>query len=220
MLNLFPNKSIDTIYNGFDESDFNKINSISRKNNTIIITHVGNLAKSQLSEGFIHAFTEIKKLNINIRLKLIGDVHNDFISMINDNGLESNTSFMGYIPHEKVIMHLISSDILLLVIHNLVNNESIIPGRMFEYLRARVPILFIGPPEGDAGKIISFTKSGLCFNYDDWEGIKSFICQNHNEFNPQNIGSFSRKELTKDLSRIFNDFMRPCGRLKRIHNYF
>ena len=78
----------------------------------------------------------------------------------------------------------------------------IITGKLYEYLKSEKPILAIANLKGDAAKIIDQTRSGSVYQYDDVKGIKTFICKNQHQ-RPIHIDQFSRRELTKELERVF-----------------
>jgi glycosyltransferase involved in cell wall biosynthesis len=97
---------------------------------------------------------------------------------------------------------------LLLVIPKISNNKGILTGKLFEYLGARKPILCIGPTDGDAAKIIEECKAGKTFDYSDENGIYDFIetyMSNEFIFENKNYLKYSRRNLTKNLSKILTD---------------
>ena len=50
---------------------------------------------------------------------------------------------------------------LLLFLNNVPNIDGVIPGKMYEYIGARRPILCVGKKTGDASVIIKKTKAGV-----------------------------------------------------------
>ncbi len=127
---------------------------------------------------------------------------------MNQFGLGDLVESIGYVKHEEAIEYMCSSHILLLIIPDVINNEGILTGKLFEYLAASRPILFLGPEKGDAAKIIAETNSGLICNYNDSTKIADSIVSLLNEntaFKSINVGKYSRENLTKHLITIINN---------------
>ncbi len=131
--------------------------------------------------------------------------------MIKNAGLEKNLNLIPYLPHNEVIEEQHKSAVLLLLIHNTPKAKLILTGKIFEYLSARRPILCIGPEDGDAAGIISKTASGITIDRQNEDKLKTAVLKlytdwkNGNAFNGgKNIEQFSRKVLTKKLSKLLS----------------
>ena len=191
------------IHNGFDPEDFTDIEIPNKNDGNKIITYIGSMSESQVSEGFFRAVSDlIHKNGENIIIRFIGNLHQRALDLIKEYNLESYTDQLGYCNHCEVIIKLFESDLLLLVIPNTKKSKLIITGKLYEYLKSEKPILAIANLKGDAAKIIHQTHSGSVYQYDDVKGIKNFISQNQHQ-KPIHIDQFSRRELTKELDRIF-----------------
>ncbi len=207
---LFRKKQIQTrvkvITNGYDESDFIGHPPLKNENKKIIISYVGGMAKSQIQKTFFLAIKNLKKLGYALTIQFVGNVHPDINEWIERFDIKDEIIFIGYEPHHKAIHYMISSNFLLLVVPKTRNNKGIVTGKVFEYLRAKTPIICIGPPDSDVGKIILETQSGLVFNYDDSQGIETMI-RNSREFLFKGIEVYERKRLTGTLCTQFNQLM-------------
>ena len=95
------------------------------------------------------------------------------------------------------------SNFLLLVVPRTPQNNLIITGKLFEYLRSGIRIIAIGPRNGDAAAIIRKTNSGMIFGYNETSALKNYIISPPNK-EKSNIENYNRKNLTEKLSRIFN----------------
>jgi len=191
------------IHNGFDPEDFTDIDIPNKNDGTKIITYIGSMSESQVSEAFFRAVSDlIHKDGEKIKIRFIGNMHQRALDLIKEYNLESYTDQLGYINHCEVIIKLFESDLLLLVIPNTKQSKLILTGKLYEYLKSEKPILAIANLKGDAAKIIDQTRSGSVYQYDDVKGIKTFISQNEYQ-KPIHIDQFSRRELTNELERIF-----------------
>jgi hypothetical protein len=102
--------------------------------------------------------------------------------------------------------------VLLLIINNTPNAKMILTGKFFEYLAAKRPVLCLGPEDGDAARILNETKAGLLAGFGDVEKMKQHILQLYEGYKngtltiqSQEIEKFSRRELTRQLSKTLDD---------------
>jgi len=195
-------KPIDVIYNGYDEEDFQDIPKADYTSERQI-TYIGNMASSQIPFSL---FTALKQVvngsETSYRLQFIGNVHNQVYEEITNHSLDDITSFLGYVSHQKAIEAMLHSAFLLLVIPDTEENLGIVTGKLFEYLRARVPIILLGPPECDAAHIIGETRSGFVFHYDDINGLTKLL-QSKPRIEPVGIEKYKRKSITHQLAGLF-----------------
>jgi len=115
-------------------------------------------------------------------------------------------------PHEEVLKESAASQVLLLLLNNTPNVMGIVPGKIFEYLATRRPVLCIGPTNGDSARIIRESKAGITCNFDDKPAMKNAILGLYERFKQgslQNqdgeIDSFSRKGLTGKISALLKE---------------
>jgi glycosyltransferase involved in cell wall biosynthesis len=188
------------IPNGFDEDDFriSNIPSESKK----IITYSGTISDAYDVDGFLEALSGIdQKLRSQLLIRFVGKVPASIEAKFRSTGLD--LELVGYVDHPKSIEYLLRSDLLLLVIPKVKNNQGILTGKFFEYLASKKPILAIGPTDGDLTGIIQETESGKLFDYSDIDGMKTFlesVFNNSFQGNPAKMASYSRKNLTKLLA--------------------
>ena len=194
--NLVKESKIHIIPNGFDDDDF----LVSSKNNNskFLLSYVGTITKDYPLESIKKSIS-----NLNINLEFTGKADEPTKILLNE-----VASFNNHVKHKESINLLLASDMLLLVIPKIANNKGILTGKLFEYLGARKPILCIGPTDGDAAKIIEECKAGKTFDYSDENGIYDFIetyMSNEFIFENKNYLKYSRRNLTKNLSKILTD---------------
>jgi glycosyltransferase involved in cell wall biosynthesis len=197
-------KNAESILNGYDEEDYDiDIPELSKK---FTLIHTGSLEIERNPEILWKVISSISNENdlfkSDLNIKLIGKVDSQVLNQISNLGFIENVSITNHIPHNQVIPELFKSHIMLLPIPpNLGSDKGIMPGKMYEYLRVGGNILAIGPPDGDAAKIILNNNAGKLFDFNDFNGIRSFILENYALFK---TGQFKRRLLTKsikDLSR-------------------
>jgi len=192
------------IPNGFDEEDF----SISNIPTEIkrIITYTGTISEAYDVDSFLEAINSLDDhLKSQLLIRFVGKVPPSVENKFRLTGLE--IELVGYVDHIKSIEYLFRSDLLLLVIPKVKNNQGILTGKFFEYLASQKPILAIGPTDGDLARIIEETKCGKLFDYSDSKGILQFIQEKlvlpKTTIITDQANQYSRKELTRKIAQLF-----------------
>jgi hypothetical protein len=107
-----------------------------------------------------------------------------------------------------------TSDLLLFVVPQSRNNHLIITGKLFEYLASGTPLLSVGPPDGDASKIIHETGRQEMINYNDKEVFKKSLLAYYERWKNSKgklekldadmLDQYTRKSSAKKMSIIMN----------------
>ena len=199
-------KNISVVYNGFDDDDFIGLNKKNIHNGKIIISYVGTIARSQIPHIFFQAVKKMNDSGANVFIHFVGDVDPSLIRVIDDYGLRKHVETIGYLPHNESIKKMLNSNFLLLIIPKTPDNKLIVTGKLFEYIRTGIPIIGIGPSEGDASQILEQTNSGRMFDYSDSLPIINFIKENKKS-NGFNIEYYSREAQTQILAEEFRKYI-------------
>ena len=195
-------EKISVITNGYDEEDFA---SESTENNTgrTTITYVGSISDQYPVRGFLSALNKLYltgELN-KLTVRFVGKLSSRIKSIIDSSPVSTAIECIPYTDHKKAVQYMIESTILLMLIPEYKQNEIIITGKLFEYLRSKRVILCIGPPDGDAADIIHEMKSGNVFKDSATESIKSFILEHRNTIRLKtDTRKFSHRYIVKQLS--------------------
>ena len=200
---------IVVITNGFDVSE--KIHF--EMDSTFSISHIGSLLSERNPEVLWKVLAEICKENASfkndLQLKFAGAVSEEVKKSLENFHLSSNCEFLGYVSHSEALKLQRQSQLLLLVEINSAETRAIIPGKLFEYLAAKRPIIALGPKESDIEDILAETRSGKFFSYWDDDELKVEILQLYEEFKKGNLGiasegieKYSRRELTKQMASL------------------
>jgi len=89
--------------------------------------------------------------------------------MLEDSPISDHVKILGYRSHDQSVAWLKSADLLFLPLHTPLDGDPalIVPGKAYEYLGARRPILAMGPP-GDMRNFIRDTNTGLTASIDPY----------------------------------------------------
>ena len=203
-------KNIYVITNGFDDVDFDNKISLDKK---FTFTHIGLMNADRnpklLWKVFAELIKEDARFKVDLQINLIGKVSSEVVQDIKALGLFNQLKLTEYLPHNEVLQHQNSAQVLLLAVNNVPSSKGIITGKIFEYLQAKRPILAIAPTDGDLAEIINTTNSGVVVDFSDKETLKKSILKYYQGFKEgnlkiqsKNIDQFHRKNLTKQLVEI------------------
>jgi glycosyltransferase involved in cell wall biosynthesis len=213
-------KKINVITNGFDEEDFIIPESSIARTNEFIISHIGSMNRDRNHPLFWKAIKELidrdSLFESKIRIQLIGKNDASVEEQIEINQLEKYIKRIEYLPHNEINRYQLDSSILYLPLNNTPNVEGIIPGKLFEYLASRKPILLIGSITGDSSRIIKEANAGYTIDFNDFEGIKKSIKKVYDEWNNESnystnnidIQKFSRREIAKKFASVLDSLIR------------
>ena len=201
------NQPIQVITNGFD-SNVSMNQNLDEK---FTISHIGSMLTGRNPTKLWQVLSELLKQNSEfknaLQLQFIGVISNDVLQSLNDLGLQNHIEVIGYVSHEKALEYQKVSQILLLVEIDSQETIGIIPGKLFEYMAAKRPILGVGPKNWEVADIVTSTKSGCIFEHSDDIALKNVLLDWFAQFqkgelsvSSKNIEEYSRRELTRKLA--------------------
>lgn len=159
---------------------------------------------------------EKKLLAGSIQFVFAGSATDDDMALAKKYQLDSCVNFLGYLNHDQSIDLLHKSDVLFLPLHELhdARNPLIVPGKTFEYIASKKPVLAC-LPNGDARDIVLKAELGHVCDPSDTEMIATTLLDLFEQYksgngisvrpNEQFINKFERRNLTKNLVRIFEN---------------
>ncbi|MBR4756696.1 MAG: glycosyltransferase [Bacteroidales bacterium] len=204
---------VELITNGFDEDDFR---SGFEQDDYFNITHTGLFAsdgnpdtlwkvladKCASDEGFRRA----------LRIRLVGKTDKEIVESIKAAGLGKNLKDLGYQSHDIAVKEQRNASVLILPLRKEPEYEAVLPGKLFEYLASRRPILGIGQTDGAMAKIVRDTGSGIVYDWDEGKSIRTWLDFCWEEFkegelrdNSSDISRYSRRRLTRQLVSLLNE---------------
>jgi glycosyltransferase involved in cell wall biosynthesis len=211
------NRDYSVITNGYDEDDVSV--SCIEPDQKFTISHIGTMVKTRNPEALWQALrTEVSEnpeFAENLEIKLVGSVDYSVSKSIERAGLGQFVNKVSYLAHDEVVKVQQQSQVLLLLINDTPNAKVILPGKFFEYMASRRPILCIGPRDGDAAQVIVETNSGYIVDKDDVAGIQQTIKllfarykTGNTKMESKGIERYSRRQLTADLAERLNYILR------------
>ncbi len=199
------------ITNGFDEEDFT--GPAPEGDGHFNITHTGLFAADgnplTLWKVLGQVAAEDAAFRDTLRLRLVGKVDREVLDAIAAEGLADNIVAVGPRNHAEAVREQRSATILLLPLRNDPEYRPILPGKLFEYLAARRPVLGIGQPDGAMARVLTATQAGITADWADAAAMKEFIGTAWAQFREGgvpatagDIGPYTRRNLTKALAQL------------------
>lgn len=212
----FDHQKFHTITNGYDEADFEKIPQVQPER--FIISHTGLLNENRNPLNLWKVLNELSEENEAFRneleIQLTGLVDSNVVEMIQAYPLlKERLKLQTYQPHNKVIEQNARAAVLLMLINNTHNANANIPGKLFEYLAVKRPILSIGKRSADASKIVKACNAGFALEYEAEAELKAALIQLFEEYQVErsqsrsfkDIEQYTRQALTKKLVDLLNN---------------
>lgn len=211
---------ISIIPHGYDADDFEKAmlqdydseNIFSthngNKNSKFILTHSGLFSQDLTPVYLFKAISELlqdyPEMKDKVEVRMVGILQKKFIKMINKMNLQEIVKSTGYLNHLLTIQLLMQSDVLWLMMPNPI----VTPGRLFEYLGTKKPIIF-SSPKSELTQIVENTGAGIITPHNNIDELKKAILHFYNLWKknslpiPNNsvIEKYERKELTRQLAK-------------------
>ena len=120
--------------------------------------------------------------------------------------LKDKLHLLGFLNHKDVIKAYSKTSLLLLLLFNSESGKGNYPGKLFEYLATKLPILAFGPENSDVQNFLK-NSYGSYFSYDDSKNIKDEILLIFNKkikYKHIEDDRFTREKLTLDLVDILD----------------
>lgn len=216
-----PPEKIQVVTNGFDEEDFNACSGLSPGRDRMQVLHAGQLNPERPARPFLEGMRLLLDAQPDARrrmlVRFIGPFYGGDAACARHLGLEDLVRFEPVMPHREVVAEMMRSHLLLLMEQDSERGGLILPGKLFEYLRARRPILGLLPP-GAAWNLIARLRAGGCCRPGDAEGIARTLAaylRQYDEGGPagtsisdEELLTFERTALARRLASLIGPLVR------------
>lgn len=202
------------ITNGYDPDDFPQASAQGDPDHFTIV-HTGLFASDgnplALWSALIHKCFDKKEFREKLRIRLVGKVDAEIIDTIKGLGLERNLVLEGYLPHAATVEAQRTADLLILPLRQDPEYMKVYPGKIFEYLAARRPVLGIGQEDSVSARLLRETGAGDMFDWDKDFSVRNAIDEAWDRYKAgqggpleNDINKYSRKALTESLVELLN----------------
>lgn len=203
---------VSLITNGYDEDDF-RGEAPALPRDKFIIAHTGLFASDgnplSLWDFIARKCSSDRLFREQLRIRLAGKTDGEILDALRIRGLEGNVENLGYQPHYKSVALQRGAHVLLLPLRDEPEYAKALPGKIFEYLASRRPVLGIGQEQGAAAGILQRSGAGVMFGWDRGDSMGNYIealWERHlaGDDSPctGDVSIFSRRSLTEKLKEI------------------
>ncbi|MBI2619656.1 MAG: glycosyltransferase family 4 protein [Ignavibacteriales bacterium] len=206
---------VTIVSQGFDPKDFDQpVIPKSGPTDRMRIVHAGTFYGGRNPSVIMHALHNVFKASPHLRgrfeLNFAGNMRREDQSLASKLGLQNAVNFLGYLEHRVCVKHLLEADLLWLVLEN--DFQS--PGKLYEYLGARKPVL-ASVPEGYLRQLIVESQAGVCVEPGDVKGHEEALVELLKQFDQKKLPNpaehvvekFNRAALTGVLAKLLETLM-------------
>ncbi|MGI1799553.1 glycosyltransferase [Priestia sp. TRN 1309] len=213
-----PEEKVHIITNGYDEEDFNSLNSNLTHNERFTVVHNGLFYLIRTPVTFLQAVHRLisKGLLEKEKIKLVfswSENDKSWIEVAHKLELKDILETVGYLEHKESLEMANRADALLLIVGPGRKNKAVYPAKLFEYLRLRKPIIALSPNGGVVDNLIRDLECGINCDFDDTEAIEKYLYELYLQWSSSNIRVstpleeikvYERKCLTKKLANVLD----------------
>jgi len=210
-----------TIPHGFDPEDFEGISGNGRpetEGRTFTIAYTGAFYDRLTPKYFLEALRalldEHPKIVRELRAVFVGMFRRENERMVRELGLDGIVEVTSYVEHSESVRRLMAADLTWFMIGEGRGAEMWSPGKLFEYIACRKPILAC-VPEGTAADTVRGTGNGTVVPPDDVRAIKDALFAYYRAYkqgalrrtSEAVVRRYDRQNLAGELAAVFEE----CG---------
>lgn len=215
---------IQVITNGFDPDECRGTSPGPPAGDPLRITYTGSFSRSHPRRTPQPLFTALESLLSEdpawagrLRLVLAGSLSPAEQQAAARLAQAGAVELRGPVPRPQALELQGQAHLLLLVDHPRPWPASNVPGKFYEYLAARRPILALAGP-GMVARLMGQLQAGLCAAPDDPQAIRRALVEVYAQFRQGRLKArvdeallrqFHRRELTRQLARCFDCLLEP-----------
>ncbi len=214
-------ENVSVIPWGYDPDDY--IDIEQQVGSKFILTHLGIMGYDRNPAGLFHVLQrmceEVEGFRENLELQLVGQVDYSVREAYEAAGLAGNVKLPGSLPRREALQLTMDSPILLLLLNQQPNARGRIPGKLFEYLASRRPVLCLGPTDSDVAGILTETGAGTTADYGDETAIRAILEELYQKFREgklaepvdSSIEKYSIEKLTGKVAGFLDEITEGKG---------
>ncbi len=212
----FDATKVRLVENGFDPDDLAAVEPKPFDRFTIVYT--GSMYGVRNPDTFLQAVARLiesgRAKPDEIRVVFVGRFGDEVRAMFHRPELQGIVEDAGHVPHSESVRYTLGADVLLLVVDDVKGSEGIVPGKVFEYIGSRRPVLAIAP-EGDVADLIRKTNAGRVVDRHDVAGMADQLAawlEEHRRTgrvafpgHEAEVEKLSRRDRTRLLAGVFDE---------------
>ena len=213
---IHPEKRIYPVVSGFDPEDFENTKQTENTEKLTLIyagsLYGGKRDPSILFDAISQLINENKIRSNEIIIDFYGDDTN-LHELSQKYNITDNISIHGRITQSEVLQHQMNSDVLVLISWMNESEKMFIPGKIFDCIGCKKPILSIGYSEGSLKDLINKTNIG--YHVSNVDECKKAIYDYYTKYNKKELkyignefaDEYSLRNTAMKFSKIFEEIV-------------
>lgn len=196
-----PAQRFFALPNGFDTDAFTK-HQRSQRQGEFHLVYTGLLTHNQSYPALLKALQQMKS-SLPLRISLAGQMELSLVKDFQTALSGAIVEYHGYLTHAETLALMHTADVLINFIFEGAHTQ-MISGKLLEYMATGVPVLSLGNPQSEAGKLLDQGTAAAMIAPSDTQQIIAFL-EKAQQQKGQWINDFSskknwtREEITKRL---------------------
>ena len=217
-----PADRFAVVPNGYDPEDLTDIRHLPRApeprpGGRLVLAHTGLLSGRRTLEPILAALARLLAerplVRERIHIRQVGPRESVNDALVSAAGLADCVTFLPPVRHREILTEMIGADALLLLEAGEPRGSLITPGKIFEYLASRRPILAV-VPEGPAAALVRATGAGAVVEPGDSVGLARLLARWLDDGPPpsqvrdEDLAPFGRPALAGRLAEVLDGVAR------------
>jgi glycosyltransferase involved in cell wall biosynthesis len=159
-------KDVTVVYNGYAEEDFPPLAPRVDPGEILTIRYMGSIYRGFRDPAALFSAIALlpDQLRTRINVEFFSDAGDAVLDAAAAHRVENVVAVKPRVPYRRALALQMEADVLLLLQSSDRRDEGNLPAKLFEYLYARRPILFIGYERGVAARLVIERRAGLVSN--------------------------------------------------------
>lgn len=174
----YPSARVERISNGYDGDEVRSVESLLPPRTPMRFVHAGMLTQRRTAVAFLEALARVfqrrPEARDYVRVELVGAREDENEHAVSRLGLGDVVELRATVAHSDVLRTERQAHVLLLIKHADSRYDGLVPGKLYEYLGLRRPVLALAP-EGEARALVESARRGETAPPDDVEAIAGKI---------------------------------------------
>jgi hypothetical protein len=205
---------VHLVRNGFDPADFAAPPPPLRRD-VFEIVYTGTLY--DVPHGLLRALAALRREGeADLHLRLIGSVPPALGAAAHALGLGDRVHVEPAVCHDEAVRQMRGAALLLLTIEPWSYADAVVPGKTYEYLASGRPVLGLGPPGGDAARVLRETGAGEMLGPEDdiASALRAHVAawrrgEGESRATAEALAPFARPAQARAVAEIIRDICPP-----------
>jgi len=213
----YPEADVRRITNGFDATEMAGVGDVTPAARPMRFMHAGMLTQKRTALTFLRALRKYldrePKARDDIDVVFVGPREDENDRCARELGLVGVVRFVDSVPHAEALRMQRASHVLLLIKHANPDYVGLVPGKLYEYIGLRRPILALAP-DGEARALVERLGRGETALPEDVDAIADCIERLHGRFRTGTLDSdfdlterneYDRTELAGEMAGVLDE---------------